>query len=69
MIKLKRVSATLLFLILFLAGIAQVTGTYPVYNQTTDEPAHLAAGLELLTTGKYTLEYLHPPLARAAGEA
>jgi len=35
-----------------------------VFNQTYDEPAHIAAGLQWLDTGQYTYEPQHPPLAR-----
>jgi len=43
-----------------------IVTTYPVFNQTYDEPAHLAAGMEWLDRGSYTYEALHPPLARIA---
>ena len=43
-----------------------ITDTYPVFNHTTDEPAHIAAGLELLDHGTYSYEWQHPPLARLA---
>lgn len=36
------------------------------YNQTMDESAHIACGMEWLTHGTYTYETLHPPLARVA---
>jgi dolichyl-phosphate-mannose--protein O-mannosyl transferase len=36
------------------------------YNQTFDEGAHVACGMEWLTHGTYTYETLHPPLARIA---
>jgi hypothetical protein len=38
--------------------------TYHVFNQTWDEPAHVAAGMQWLDRGQYTYEPLHPPLAR-----
>ncbi len=44
----------------------QITSTYRVFNQTWDEPAHLAAGMEWLDHGTYTYEELHPPIARVA---
>ena len=47
-------------------GCARIVSTYHVFNQTTDEPAHLATGMEWLERGTYTLEPLHPPLARVA---
>jgi 4-amino-4-deoxy-L-arabinose transferase-like glycosyltransferase len=47
-----------------LAGVLRIVSTYHVFNQTWDEPAHLAAGMEWLDRGTYTYEPLHPPLAR-----
>jgi Dolichyl-phosphate-mannose-protein mannosyltransferase len=47
-------------------GVARVASTYHVFSQTTDEPAHLVTGMEWLQRGTYTLEPLHPPLARVA---
>jgi hypothetical protein len=54
--------------VLLLAGIgaARIVSTYSVFSQTTDEPAHLATGMEWLDRGTYTFEPLHPPLARVA---
>jgi 4-amino-4-deoxy-L-arabinose transferase-like glycosyltransferase len=54
--------------VLLLAGIGavQIVSTYSVFSQTTDEPAHLATGMEWLDRGTYTFEPLHPPLARVA---
>ena len=43
---------------------ARIVATYPVFNQTWDEPAHIAAGMEWIDRGTYTYEPLHPPLAR-----
>jgi hypothetical protein len=43
---------------------ARIVATYPVFNQTWDEPAHVAAGLQWIDRGIYTYEPLHPPLAR-----
>jgi hypothetical protein len=45
-------------------GAGRIVSTYPVFNQTWDEPAHVAAGMEWLDRGSYTYEPLHPPLAR-----
>ncbi|HET7622785.1 MAG TPA: PQQ-dependent dehydrogenase, methanol/ethanol family [Gemmatimonadaceae bacterium] len=36
------------------------------YNQTFDEPAHIAAGMEWLRDGRYDYDPQHPPLARVA---
>ena len=46
---------------------ARIVSTYTVFNHTVDEPAHLAAGMEWLSLGKYLYEDLHPPLARVMG--
>lgn len=53
---------------LLLIGIAvlRVLATYAVFNQTFDEPLHLACGMEWLSSHRYTYEVLHPPLARVA---
>ena len=45
---------------------ARIVSTYTVFNHTTDEPAHIACGMEWLDKGTYTLEAQHPPLARVA---
>jgi hypothetical protein len=45
-------------------GVARIVATYPIFNQTWDEPAHIAAGMEWLDRGTYTYEPLHPPLGR-----
>ena len=39
--------------------------TYRVFNDTSDEAAHILCGLEVWQTGRYTMEAQHPPLARA----
>jgi 4-amino-4-deoxy-L-arabinose transferase-like glycosyltransferase len=52
-------------LVASLATIA-IVATYPVFNQMWDEPAHLAAGMEWLSKGRYEYEPQHPPLARVA---
>jgi hypothetical protein len=56
---------TVTALVACLAAIA-VISTYPVFNQTFDEPAHLAAGMEWLSRGVYLYEAQHPPLPRIA---
>ncbi|HYM12124.1 MAG TPA: glycosyltransferase family 39 protein, partial [Bryobacterales bacterium] len=38
--------------------------TYRVFNDTADEAAHIACGLEMVQTGRYTIEAQHPPLGR-----
>ena len=47
-------------------GVARIAATYPVLNSTSDEPAHIACGMEWLQWGTYTYEPQHPPLARVA---
>jgi hypothetical protein len=44
----------------------RIVATYHVFNHTSDEPAHLACGMEYLAKGVYTWEPQHPPLARVA---
>ena len=56
--------AVLLAIVLVLIGSARIASTYTVFNHTIDEPDHLAAGMEYLSTGKYLYEDQHPPLAR-----
>lgn len=48
-----------------IAAIA-ILSTARVFSATVDEPAHLAAGLQWLTTGDYTYDLQHPPLGRIA---
>jgi len=54
-------------LLLVLIASARIVSTYTVFNHTIDEPDHLAAGMEYLSTGKYLYEDQHPPLARVFG--
>ncbi len=54
-------------LLLVAIGTGRIVSTYRVFSHTIDEPDHLAAGMELLTTGKYRYEDQHPPLARVFG--
>jgi len=54
----------LLFLGLLATLIGRSALTYRVFNDTFDESIHLRAGLEILQRGSYTIETLHPPLAR-----
>lgn len=44
----------------------RIVATYPVFNHTCDEPAHVACGMEWLEKGIYKFEPQHPPLARIA---
>ena len=54
-------------ILLTLIGSARIVSTYKILNNTVDEPAHLAAGIEWVENGTYTYEDQHPPLARVAG--
>ena len=47
-------------------GAGRIISTYHVFNQTFDEPSHIACGMEWWDRGTYTIEALHPPLARVA---
>jgi len=51
--------------LVLLASVRIVT-TYTVFNHTSDEPAHIACGMEWLDKGAYQWEPQHPPLARVA---
>jgi hypothetical protein len=57
-------SPKLLVTACLVVGTARIVSTYHVFNQTWDEPAHLAAGMQWLDRAEYTYEPLHPPLAR-----
>lgn len=58
--------AAAVLLVLAVIAVIRIVSTYSVFSQTTDEPAHVATGMEWLQRGTYTLEPLHPPLARIA---
>jgi 4-amino-4-deoxy-L-arabinose transferase-like glycosyltransferase len=58
--------AALLAALLVLVAVVRIAATYRVFNQTFDEPAHLATGLEWIQFGRYRLEAQHPPLSRVA---
>jgi len=51
---------------LILIATVRIFATYSVFSYTSDEPAHIASGVEWLANGKYTWEPQHPPLARVA---
>ena len=53
-------------LVLILIASVRIVSTYTVFNHTSDEPNHIACGMEWLDKGKYTYEAQHPPLARVA---
>jgi len=54
----------LALVVLLATGLA--ASTWHVFDQTWDEPEHLAAGLALLDRGHYVYDIQHPPLARLA---
>jgi len=54
----------LALLVVLALGLA--ASTWHVFDQTWDEPEHLAAGLALLDRGHYVYDIQHPPLARLA---
>jgi hypothetical protein len=56
----------LVFLVAVALASLRIVVTYPVFSQTYDEPAHIAAGMEWLDRGRFRYEPLHPPLARVA---
>ena len=49
-----------------LLALGLAASTWHVFDQTWDEPEHLAAGLALLDRGHYVYDIQHPPLARLA---
>jgi 4-amino-4-deoxy-L-arabinose transferase-like glycosyltransferase len=55
-----------LALLTIVLGAVRIAATYPAVSMTYDEPAHIAAGMQLLDKGEFTYEPLHPPLARIA---
>ncbi|SPF37912.1 conserved membrane hypothetical protein [Candidatus Sulfotelmatobacter kueseliae] len=48
------------------ASVLRIVATYPNTAQAYDEPGHVAAGIEFLDKGTYTLDPVHPPLAPTA---
>ncbi|HET6372931.1 MAG TPA: glycosyltransferase family 39 protein [Candidatus Polarisedimenticolia bacterium] len=53
-------------IVVVLACVAAIVSTYGRMSQTWDEPNHIAAGVEWLQDGTYTLWTENPPLARVA---
>jgi hypothetical protein len=51
---------------LVLIAVSCILLTYKVTAQGFDEPCHVAAAIELLDRGTYTLDPVHPPLTRIA---
>jgi hypothetical protein len=61
-----RVASVFYAFVILALGALPIIATYPVFSHTADEPAHIAAGMELLDRGAFTYEQQHPPLARLA---
>jgi len=55
-----------LAILLVVVAVGRIAATYRVFNQTFDEPAHVATGMEWLDRGTYQYETRHPPLGRVA---
>ena len=53
---------TVFLFVLLSIGIFRIVLTYNVFNQTADEPLHIARGMEWIERGTYTHLH-HPPLA------
>jgi 4-amino-4-deoxy-L-arabinose transferase-like glycosyltransferase len=53
-------------LLLIAIASLRIVATYNVFSHTSDEPPHVACGLEWLDKGVYQYEAQHPPLARVA---
>ncbi len=53
-------------IVLIAVATLRIVGTYEKYNQTFDEGAHIAAGIETLDRGTFDREPLYPPLTRMA---
>jgi hypothetical protein len=62
----RRVFAGVVLVMLAGVGVCRIVSTYHVLNQTTDEPASLAPGIEWIQKGTYEIDPIHPPLARVA---
>lgn len=52
--------------LLVLIGMVRIILSYADTAQAFDEPCHVAAGIEYLDRGTYTLDPVHPPLSRIA---
>ncbi len=56
--------ALILVVALILLGSVRIGLTWTVFNHTSDEPAHIACGMQWLDQGIYNYEAQHPPLTR-----
>ncbi len=62
----RRQATALAALLLIALAIGRIVSTYHVFSQVYDEPSNFAAGIEWLNKGTYTIDAIHPPLARVA---
>src|SRR5579859_7787642 len=60
---LARRALAIVVALILLASI-RIVATYNVFNHTSDEPAHIACGMQWLDQGIYRYEHQHPPLTR-----
>src|SRR6476469_7676026 len=56
----------LLAALLVALATAAILSTARVFSGTVDEPAHIAAGMQWLTTDRYDYDLQHPPIGRVA---
>jgi len=59
-------AAVVLWSALVAASVLRIVATYPNTSQAYDEAGHIAAGMQFLDKGTYTLDQVHPPLAPVA---
>jgi hypothetical protein len=52
--------------LLILIALCRIVATYRITSVAWDEPVHIAAGVEWVDKGTYTLDPIHPPLSRTA---
>jgi 4-amino-4-deoxy-L-arabinose transferase-like glycosyltransferase len=56
--------AAILTIAFALIATVRIVATYTVFNDTSDEPAHIACGMQWLDQHIYQYEHQHPPLTR-----
>ena len=52
--------------VIALVAMTAVWSTARIFSGTVDEPAHIAAGMQWLTSHRYDYDVVHPPIGRAA---
>jgi hypothetical protein len=62
----RRLSEIIIFLAIFIATSYGIIASYQHNGFVADELAHFPCGVEWWQTGKYSIELLHPPIARIA---